>query len=113
MSDSLYTQEMLDSIQKVEATRPSRIGFEPRRMTAEEKEALLAKFHPDYKKENFDTLVMGPNKGERVPKELAALLQAHSRVKPESVDLEHPDYDVDVARDRRGRSGLFRGDYGA
>ena len=96
MSDSLYTQEMLDSIQKVEATRPSRIGFEPRRMTAEEKEALLAKFHPDYKKENFDTLVMGPNKGERVPKELAALLQAHSRVKPESVDLEHPDYDVDV-----------------
>lgn len=103
MSDSLYTQEMLDSIQKVEATRPSRIGFEPRRMTAEEKEALLAKFHPDYKKENFDTLVMGPNKGERVPKELAALLQAHSRVKPESVDLEHPDYDVGRARDRRGR----------
>ena len=96
MSDSLYTQEMLDSIKKVEASRPSRIGFEPRRMTAEEKDALLAKFHPDYKKENFDTLAMGPNKGERVPKELAALLQAHSRVKPKDVDLKHPDYDVDV-----------------
>ena len=53
MSDAFYTQEMLDSIKKVEASRASRIGFEPRRMTAEEKEALLAKFHPDYKKENF------------------------------------------------------------
>ena len=60
----IYTQEMLDSIKNVEATRPSRIGFEPRRMTAEEKDALLAKFHPDYKKENFDTLAIGPNKGE-------------------------------------------------
>ena len=49
MSDAFYTQEMLDSIKKVEASRASRIGFEPRRMTAEEKEALLAKFHPDYK----------------------------------------------------------------
>ena len=41
MSDAFYTQEMLDSIKKVEASRASRIGFEPRRMTAEEKEALL------------------------------------------------------------------------
>ena len=57
MSDAFYTQEMLDSIKKVEASRASRIGFEPRRMTAEEKEALLAKFHPDYKKENFATLL--------------------------------------------------------
>ena len=77
MSDAFYTQEMLDSIKKVEASRASRIGFEPRRMTAEEKEALLAKFHPDYKKENFATLAMGPNKGEQVPTELAALLQSH------------------------------------
>ena len=60
MSDAFYTQEMLDSIKKVEASRASRIGFEPRRMTAEEKEALLAKFHPDYKKENFATLALSP-----------------------------------------------------
>ena len=44
----MYTQEMLESIKKVEATRASRIGFEPRRMTAEEKDALLREFHPDY-----------------------------------------------------------------
>ena len=92
----MYTQEMLESIKKVEATRASRIGFEPRRMTAEEKDALLREFHPDYIESQFDVLKMGPNKGEKVPLELAAILQAHSRLAGVSVDLDHPDYDVDV-----------------
>ena len=92
----MYTQEMLESIKKVEATRASRIGFEPRRMTAEEKEALLKEFHPDYIESQFDVLKMGPNKGEKVPLELAEMLQAHSRLKDTEIDLEHPDYDVDV-----------------
>ena len=92
----MFTQEMLDSIKKVEATRPSRIGMEPRRMTAEEKETLLATYHPDYRQDQFDVLKIGPNKGEKVPKELAALLQANSRVKDMDIDLENPDYDVDV-----------------
>ena len=92
----MYTQEMLESIKKVEATRASRIGVEPRRMTAEEKDALLKEFHPDYIESQFDVLKMGPNKGEKVPLELAATLQAHSRLKDTEVDLEHPDYDVDV-----------------
>ncbi|MBR2906558.1 MAG: FAD-binding protein [Clostridia bacterium] len=92
----MYTKEMLESIKKVEATRASRIGFEPRRMTAEEKDALLREFHPDYIESQFDTLKMGPNKGEKVPLELASMLQAHSRLKDTEIDLEHPDYDVDV-----------------
>ena len=92
----MYTQEMLESIKKVEATRASRIGFEPRRMTAEEKDALLKEFHPDYISSQFDVLKMGPNKGEKVPLELASMLQAHSRFKDTDIDLEHPDYDVDV-----------------
>ena len=37
----MYTAEMLESIKKVEATRAGRLGVEPRRMTAEEKEELL------------------------------------------------------------------------
>ena len=45
----MFTPEMLESIKKVEATRADRIGVEPKRMTAEEKETLLSKFHPDYK----------------------------------------------------------------
>ncbi len=92
----MLTQEMLDSIKKVEATRASRMGVEPRRMSPEEKDALLKEFHPDYIQSQFTTLSIGPNKGEKVPLELAAMLQANSRIKPSDVDLENPDYDVDV-----------------
>lgn len=92
----MLTQEMLDSIKKVEATRASRMGVEPRRMSPEEKDALLKEFHPDYIQSQFTKLSVGPNKGEKVPLELAAMLQANSRIKPTDVDLEHPDYDVDV-----------------
>ena len=70
--------------------------MEPRRMTADEKDRLLEEFHPDYKMDSFDVLQIGPNKGDKVPKELAALLQANSRVQGLEFDLERPDYDVDV-----------------
>lgn len=92
----MYTPEMLESIKKVEATRASRIGVEPRRMTADEKEKLLAEFHPDHIESQFTTLKIGPNKGEKVPLELAELLEANSRIKPRDVDLKKIDYDVDV-----------------
>ena len=36
-----YTEEMMESVKKVEATRAARMAAEPRRMTAEEKDALL------------------------------------------------------------------------
>lgn len=92
----MYTRDMLESIKKVEANRPANTTCEPRRMTAEEKETLLATYHPDYRKDQFETLTVGPNKGEKVPTELAALLQAHSRIDPEQIDLSQVDYDTDV-----------------
>ena len=92
----MYTEEMLESIKKVEATREARLGATLRRMTAEEKEAVLRAFHPDYKEEGFTTLKVGPNKGEKVPVELAAMLEGKSRVLGKNIDLENPDYDVDV-----------------
>ena len=92
----MYSQDMLASIKKVEATRASRIGVEPRRMSAEEKDALLKEFHPDYRDVGFDTLRVGVNKGDKVPVELRALLEGKSRVSGLDLDLEHPDYDVDV-----------------
>ena len=92
----MYSQDMLASIKKVEATRASRIGVEPRRMSAEEKDALLKDFHPDYRDVGFDTLRVGVNKGDKVPVELRALLEGKSRVSGLDLDLEHPDYDVDV-----------------
>ena len=92
----MYTQEMIESMKKVAANREANAVLEPRRMTAEEKDTLLATYHPDYKQGEFRVLTVGPNKGEKVPTELCGLLQADSRVKDMKIDLEHPDYDTDV-----------------
>ena len=92
----MYTGKTLESMKLVEKARQENAYFEPRRMTAEEKDTLLATYHPDYKEEEFRTLQIGVNKGEKVPTELAALLQAHSRVKDKKIDLSKVDYDVDV-----------------
>ena len=69
VNPDVFTQEMLDSIKKVEATRPSRIGADLRRMSAEEKDDVLRRFHPDYREDGFSVLRVGPNKGEKVPSE--------------------------------------------
>ena len=92
----MYTKEMLESMKKVEAARQANAVLEPRRMTAEEKQELLATYHPDYKQDEFAVLTVGPNKGEKVPTQLAALLQANSRVKELKVDLDKVDYETDV-----------------
>lgn len=92
----MYAEKFQNSIKAVEAAREQNIALEPARMTAQQKEDLLAEFHPDYKKDEFEELKIGPNKGDKVPKELAEMLQAHSRITAESVDLSKVDYDVDV-----------------
>ncbi len=91
-----YTDEMMESIKKVEAGRKARIGFEPRRMTADEKTALLEAFHPDYNLDSFAEIKVGPNAGQKAPKELVEILHGESRVKGLELDLTKPDYDVDV-----------------
>lgn len=92
----MYNEEMKESMKKVAAHRGANAVLEPRRMTADEKDKLLATYHPDYKQSEFTTLSIGPNKGEKVPIELAALLQAHSRIKNKKINLDKVDYDVDV-----------------
>ena len=92
----MYSEKFQKSIAAVEAAREKNIALEPARMTAKQKEDLLAEYHPDYKQDEFEILQIGPNKGQKVPKELAATLQAHSRICPNCVNLEAPDYDVDV-----------------
>ena len=100
--------KMQESIKKVELAREKNITLTPRRMTAEEKEELLKTYHPDYKDEQFRDLRFGPNKGEKVPLELADLLESSSRLltsnngcsaKNSPIDtltLAEPDYDTDV-----------------
>ncbi len=92
----MYPESFQESIRKVEANRAANAAMTPRRMTAEEKDALLKEFHPDYRENEFELLKVGPNAGDKVPHELAAMLQAHPRVAAGEVDLTKPAYDVDV-----------------
>ncbi len=92
----MYAKEFQDSLKAVEAAREKNIAFEPARMTAKEKEDLLAAYHPDYKQSEFSTLRIGANKGDKVPHELCELLEAESRISPEFIDLSSVDYSADV-----------------
>ena len=76
----MYSEQFKESLALVEASRDKNIALDPVRMTAEQKENVLASFHPDYKADQFSVLQIGPNKGDKVPTELAEILQAHSRI---------------------------------
>ena len=93
----MYQDKALqESIRKVEAARAENVKLNPRRMTAEEKDVLLKTFHPDYRDNQFTTLHIGANKGEKVPLELCALLEGQSRLAGRDIDLTKPDYEADV-----------------
>ncbi len=92
----MLTQEMIDSIKKVEATRQERLTMDLPKMSAEEKDEVLKKYHPDFREDGFEVLKVGPNKGEKVPKQLCHLLQGQSRISGKNIDLAKVDYDVDV-----------------
>ena len=83
----MFTSEMRESIKKVEATRKERMATEPRRMTAEEKDTLLKAYHPDYRADGFAEIKVGPNKGQKAPRELTELLHSNSRLLKDKVDL--------------------------
>ena len=92
-----YPEAMLPSIERVCATRAERLSQgPPSPMTPEEREAILAKFHPDYKPEKKRTLTVGPSSGQIVPLEVADLLEAYPLVEPDTLDLSRIDYDVQV-----------------
>lgn len=92
----MYTGEMLESAEKVAAKRAANAALEPRRMTAEEKDAVLNEYHPDHIQSQFTKLKIGPNKGEKVPLELADILQGKPRVEPDTINLTKNDYETDV-----------------
>ena len=69
----MYSERFQKSLAAVEAAREKNIALEPERMTAKQKEDLLAAYHPDYKQDEFAILKVGPNSGEKVPTELAEI----------------------------------------
>ena len=96
-----YTEELKQLIKIIENTRPERVarkkaGKDFPAMSLEERDAILRKFHPDYKEEEKRALKIGPSKGYGVSLELADLFEAKSRVDPDAIDLSKPEYETDV-----------------
>lgn len=92
----MYTPRIRELIKKVEETRPQRVGSPFPRMSPEEKKEVLKECYPDYKENEFKKLRLGPNKGEKVPVELANIIESKSRLQNLDMDLKKVDYDVDV-----------------
>lgn len=98
----MYPEYMNESLEKVKQTRKKRFElaksgepvFPP--MSADEREEVLQKFHPDYKPDARKKINVGPNKGENLTSEVVDILESYSRIKPEMFDLSKPDYETDV-----------------
>jgi len=98
----MYPDYMHDSLKKVDETRQKRLELERSGknvfppMTAEEREDVLNKFHPDYKPESRRQVHIGQNKGELLTTEVADILESHSRIESKLFDLTTPDYETDI-----------------
>src|SRR4030042_6016829 len=96
-----YTRELNELIKKVEATRPVRIekkkrGEEFPLLSLKEREERLRKYHPDFKEGSRREIRIGPNKGYEISPEIVDLLEAKSRVNPDTIDLSKIAYATDV-----------------
>ena len=91
-----YPAYMEESIRKVEATRERRLKEDLPRIPVGERMPVLKEFHPDFIKAGMRELLVGPNKGDRTPNELADLLEGNSRIDPDKIAFDKVDYDVDV-----------------
>ncbi|OGO43867.1 MAG: fumarate reductase [Chloroflexi bacterium RBG_16_60_22] len=92
----MYPAYLEESIHIVEDTRVRRLIESIPRLNELEKADLLQQFHPDYIKSSMRRLLVGVNKGDATPVELADLLEGNSRIDPEKIDPSRPDYNVDV-----------------
>ncbi len=69
----MYPAYMEESIRKVVATREARLKEVLPRLKDAEKTPLLQKYHPDYVAGSMRKLLLGPNKGDFTPNEIADL----------------------------------------
>ncbi len=96
-----YTEELKSLFKIVEKTRPERLAQKKRgeefpKMSLDEADEILKKYHPDYREEGRRELRVGPSKGYRIAHEFADLLEAWSRLNPKSIDLSRVDIKTDV-----------------
>lgn len=91
-----YTAELMRLIRVVEATRSERIsGGPPPKLSYEERAELLRTYHPDFNRDAYRILRVGPNRGDPTVGQIADELEAHSRLNPDSHNLK-TDLEVDV-----------------
>lgn len=90
-----YPEYMLESIERVEATREQRLkqSFPP--MTLDERQKLLNEFHPDFKQEQKRPITFGPSKGMVVNHELVNLLESQPLITSD-LDVSQVDHSVDI-----------------
>jgi succinate dehydrogenase / fumarate reductase flavoprotein subunit/L-aspartate oxidase len=96
-----YTKDLKDLIKRVEATRPARVerkkkGEELPLLSLKEREERLRKYHPDFKEGSRKEIRVGPSKGYAISPEIVNLLEAKSRVNPDTIDLTKITYETDV-----------------
>ncbi|MEE8393203.1 MAG: FAD-binding protein, partial [Rhodospirillales bacterium] len=98
----MYPDYMADSLKKVVGTRTKRLAlaktgkpvFAP--MTAKERQKALDDFHPDYMADAKRKVHVGPNAGEEFTGEVTEILESHSWIKPEQIDLDNPHHETDL-----------------
>src|SRR5512139_375487 len=71
-----YPQSIRESLEKVESSRSRRLAETFPRLAPQEREQILRTFHPDYLTSAFREIRLGPNQGNRAPRELADALEA-------------------------------------
>lgn len=90
-----YPEYMRKHIETVNRTRLQRKDFTPKAMTMEERDEVL-RVHPDYAAGGKRTISLGPNKGDMAPNEVVDLLEAYPLIQGNEIDVNKPDYTVDL-----------------
>ncbi len=90
-----YPPEMHESLARVAQTRPRRLRETYPAMSLEERERVLKAFHPDYIEENMRAVRVGVSRGQRMPLELADVLEGRPHIGPD-FDLSTPLAEADV-----------------
>jgi succinate dehydrogenase / fumarate reductase flavoprotein subunit len=102
----VYPEQFQESLKKLVETREFRMTEELPRLSVDERNDLLRKYHPDYNPKSLRELKVGPNKGEKIYHEFADLFEAYSMIEIADFDLSQIDFDVDVLIIGGGGAGV-------
>ncbi len=98
----MYPEYMAETLSNVAKTRAKRLALAKKKepvfapMNAEERQNILNNYHPDYTSDAKREVRVGPNKGDKLTGEVADILESHSWVKPERIDLDNPHHETDL-----------------